>query len=71
MEFARLLVLLHRLGLQGLDPCVVLTDLPGEPDRHILGLNLRLSLPLNFTSEVVHPLTGIVTLLLKPHYCLE
>jgi hypothetical protein len=40
LEFVHLLALLDRLGLQGLNPCPVLTDLHGEPDRHILGLGL-------------------------------
>jgi hypothetical protein len=40
LELACLLALLVRLGLQGLDPYAVLTDLHGEPDSHVLGLCL-------------------------------
>jgi hypothetical protein len=40
LEFARLLALLDRLGLQGLNPCSVLIDLHNEPGGHILGLGL-------------------------------
>jgi hypothetical protein len=40
LEFVRLFALLDRLGLQGLDPCPVLTKLHGEPGRHVLGLYL-------------------------------
>jgi hypothetical protein len=44
----------------------LLTDLHGEPDRHILDLNLRLPLPLNLAQEVIDPLTGVIMLLTKP-----
>jgi hypothetical protein len=40
LEFVHHLTLLDHLGLQGLNPCPVLTDLHGEPGRHILGLGL-------------------------------
>jgi hypothetical protein len=40
LEFACLLTLQDHLGLKGLKPCPVLTDLHGEPDRHILSLGL-------------------------------
>jgi hypothetical protein len=40
LEFACLLALQDHLGLQGLKPCPVRTDLHSEPGRHILGLGL-------------------------------
>jgi hypothetical protein len=49
LEFACPVTLLGRLSLQGLDPCSLLTDLHVKPGKHILGLNLRLPIPLNLT----------------------
>jgi hypothetical protein len=60
-------MLLDHLSLQGLDPRPVLTNPHSEPGRHILGLYLRLPLPLNLAREVLDPLMGINTFLLEPH----
>jgi hypothetical protein len=40
MEFVHPLMLLDRLGLQGLDPCPLRTNLHGNPGGHVLGLYL-------------------------------
>ena len=62
-KLTHLIAMPGHLSLQVPDLFLALIDLPGEPDRHTLSLNLQVLLPLKLTLEEVDPLLGIGALL--------
>ena len=60
-----LIALLGHLGLQAPNLFLALTDLHGEPNRHALGCNLHVPLPLELLLEVADLLLSIDKLLVS------